>query len=218
MKDGLNRFRKVCPRHLECLPNEPCPLALEQINAIKAEGTDKRKRDADPLPGCPWYIASAEHNNCFWSLSRCLEGDTVPDREICDMLLINKYSLERTTDSLIEKLKALKDTEMMQDFKDSVLDMIDSQSVDYTNYMPNEFRDSIAKAAEPESDDKPKVKLRKHPTGLPLHRDGTKVDLYGLTSRRKMKQRQDEPKPEVKKQKNPKGKQGKKNAPKDDSQ
>ena len=189
MKDGLNRFRCVCPRCLTCLPNEPCTLALDQINAIKSEGpVDKRKKDADSLPGCPWYISNAEHNHCFWSLNRLLGGDPIADREICDMLLMNKNSLERITDTIISHLQSIKGTKAIQDFKETVMDMIEGQSVDFTNYMPNEFRDSIKSVITPEpihpdGDQSKKVK-RKHPTGLPLLRDGTKVDLYGLTSRR----------------------------------
>lgn len=191
MKDGLNRFRCVCPRQLSCLPSEPCPLALDQINAIKSDGSDKRKREIEPvLPGCPWYISSAEHNHCFWSLNRFLDSDPISDREICDMLLIHKSTLERVTDAVITHLKSIKDTEAIQDFKETVMDMIGNQCVDFTNYMPNEFRDSIKSVIavdESASQDTntPKIK-RKHPTGLPLHRDGTKVDLYGLTSRRKI--------------------------------
>jgi hypothetical protein len=55
--------------------------------------------------------------------------------------------------------------------------------------MPSEFRDIMSKNEETETEIKEKTppgpkKKVKHPTGLPLHRDGKKVDLFGLYSRK----------------------------------
>jgi hypothetical protein len=190
MTEKLSKFRDVCPRQLLNTPCDACPLALDRINAIKAENTAERKRNdmVEPNVGCPWFIASADHNYCFWAYDESLYNDPATDREICDLLLVNKSTVDREFKSGIAKLEAIKDSKEIQDFRDSVLDAAESAEVDLTAYMPDEFRAVIAQPQstdEPRPDKplKPKVKLRRHPTGLPLHRDGRKVDLWGISGK-----------------------------------
>lgn len=187
MKDRTSKFYDVCPRQLDCLPCEACPLALDRINAIKAESAAERKQnhDAEPNVGCPWFIASSDHNYCFWSYNESLGNDPASDREISDLLLMSKATLTQEYTDAISKLTLIKDSQLIQDLRDTVMDHANnSGDVDYTTYMPNEFRSAIAKVETDGADQEPKqkVKLRKHPTGLPLHRDKRKVDLYGLYS------------------------------------
>jgi hypothetical protein len=162
-------------------------LALERINAIKAEGSEKKRKEAEPESGCPWFVVSAEYNYCFWVYNKSLDSEPMTDREICDMLLISKPVLEKTFDAAIDKLKLLKDSSVIRELAESVAAVVEQSSVDYTTYMPSEFREVIktleeAQATEPQKE-KPKAKA-KHPTGLPLHRDGKKVDLFGLYNRK----------------------------------
>ena len=192
MGNKLKKFKEVCPRQLSDLPCESCPIALERINAIKADGSDKKKRDSEPQVGCPWFVASSEHHFCFWVYNQFLDGDPASDREICDQLLISKPVLEKTFESAIEKLQEIKESPEMRDLVESVADMAEQSNVDFTSYMPSEFREAMDRTSVPavEDSDKPKeqkskIKTRiKHPTGLPLHRDGRKVDLFGLYSRK----------------------------------
>ena len=194
MDNKLKKFNEVCPRQLKDLPCESCPIALECINAIKSEGSDKKRRDIDPHVGCPWFVASAEHNYCFWVYDQILDGDAATDREICDLLLMSKSTLEKTVDSAISKLRELKDTAAIRDLVDSVSDVADQNHIDFTSYMPSEFKEAMDKTnskdtAEDTKKDKPRNSKGnvKHLTGLPLHRDGKKTDLWGLYSRSKYK-------------------------------
>jgi len=195
MCNTLNRFKENCPRQLDSLPCESCPLALERINAIKADGTKKKRKENEPKNGCDWFIASAEYNYCFWLYNKFLESEPATDREICDMLMIDKQTLESTFNSAIDKLKSIKDSQLIKDLIESVAVIAEQSGLDYTTYMPSEFKEAIRTIEESDNQDlppeKPKTKI-KHPTGLPLHRDGKKVDLFGLYSRKKP------PKPEKK--------------------
>lgn len=207
----LKKFKEVCPRQLSELPCESCPLALERINAIKSDNSDKRKRDLEPSVGCPWFVASAEHNYCFWLYNKFLDNEPVTDRETCDLLLISKQLMEKTFESAIDKLRELKDTSAIKDLAESVLDIAEQSNIDYTSYMPSEFREAIAKSDAEEikvedaskSKDKPKTRI-KHPTGLPLHRDGKKVDLFGLYSRKIVAPKREDKKDESNKKDNKK--------------
>lgn len=213
MKDKLSKFQEVCPRQLKSTPCEACPLALERINAIKSETASERKKKdmEEPSVGCPWFVSSADHNYCFWSYSESLYNDPSSDREICDTLLIPKPTLDKEFKSAISKLEAIRDSEAIQEFKESVMDAAISEEIDYTAYMPDEFRAAIGRSSLPdeETEDAPAQKKagrpKRHPTGLPLHRDGKKVDLWGISSKQNrdkaLKEKTGAPKNETKKHK-----------------
>ena len=195
LKEKPSDFKAVCPRQLDGPPCSACPLAMERLNAIKAEGpADKRKRDLESLPGCPWYIASSEYNYCFWNLAKELQDDPRSDREICDLLMISQATLDRTFDAAIEKFKNAKDGEALKSLQEAVVAATEGKHMDYTMYMPDEFRDIIkdtgivgsTEDVTPEPKPKP---AKKHSTGLPMHRDGKKVDLFGLYSRKSMEKK-----------------------------
>jgi hypothetical protein len=187
----LSKFKGVCPRELDSLPTDPCPLALECINSVKAEGVDKKKvKETEPTSGCPWFVASADYNYCFWSFYQDMD-EAVPEKTINDLLLINKPTQEFIVKTAVDKLILQKDSSEMQEFKETVLDISSSQAPDYTAYMPSEFRESLHKdsiANQEGEEEKPKKvkkqKMKKHPTGLPLHRSGLRVDLWGLSNKK----------------------------------
>jgi hypothetical protein len=185
-------FCAVCPLKLTKEPTEPCPRALERVHAIQAEG-NKSKADPDSLPGCPWAINSAEHNYCFWNLYKDLDHNPIPDKEICNLLGISQQTLEKTFQSMIVKLQALRGTKVMDDLVEAIMERLATQDPDYTIYLP----DSYAKATptdeeipeEPDEDEDAKLaeeatkKPRKN-RGMPTHRSGNKSDLYGLYSKK----------------------------------
>lgn len=191
-----SRFCEVCPLKLTSEPGEPCPRALERVHAIQAEG-GKSKVDPDSLPGCPWAINSAEHSYCFWNLYKDLDYNPIPDKEICNLLGINQQTLEKTFESLVGKLQELRGTKIMDDLVEAIMERLASQDPDYTIYLP----DSYAKAEpdetippEPEEDEDAKLaeeatkkKPRKH-LGMPVHRSGSKSDLFGLYSKKALEE------------------------------
>ena len=186
----VDPFKMECQRGLDEYPCEDCPLALDKINAIKSKG--KGEYNEDDLPGCSWYISNAEYHYCFWLYYKMCEDDPATDKEICDMLLISKATLEKDFKSAIQKLYAKRDTEEVKALIEMIVERSSSKGVDYGIYMPSQFRDSIKRVVtdshdtiEPEQEKKRGKK--KHPTGLPLHRSGLRVDLYGLSNKTKKK-------------------------------
>jgi hypothetical protein len=147
-------------------------------------GTRNKSANLDVEVGCPWYINSAEHNFCFWKFANDLDGSVTSDREICQLLGISQPQLNEIFNSAIDRLRHPKNEEAMQHFVDAVTDRIATQSDDNTVYLPESFRVAIErqeeKAAEPEEEIKPV----KRGFGMPLHRDGSKVDLFGLYSQK----------------------------------
>lgn len=189
MKETKNNWTPHCPRQLDSPPCSSCPLALEKLNAVRADALDKRRTESNT--GCPWYIASQEHHYCFWIYAETLE-ETVSDKEICALLGISQSVLEKTFASAVEKLKQIKDTEEIQVLREMIAEKLASQPHDYTTFIPDEFREALKKVSNTsengaimdEAGKEEEAKPRKHPTGLPLHRDGRKVDLFGLYSRK----------------------------------
>ncbi|MEM4379103.1 MAG: hypothetical protein QXL01_00250 [Thermoplasmatales archaeon] len=165
----------------------PCAAALERIYAI--QGT-KKKVDSDVITtGCPWYINSAEHNYCFWKFIKDVD-ESISDKDICDLLLIDQQTLEATLNSAIAKLKDLKDTPELQEFREILLDKINSMDSDNTVYLPDEFLFIASEAPEEERDPEADLfqdekKKKRKGFGMPMHRDGKKVDLYGIYSKKK---------------------------------
>jgi len=188
MKKPSN-FCQKCPRRLSRPPGTPCALGLEHASSFSTEG--KRKRDLEDV-GCPWGITSAAHNYCFWKYvddNSDEDGrmEPIPDNEICALLGITKTTLENTLASALKKLKALKDTQTLQDFREYLISRIDMDTMDDTVYLPDSFRvDAVAGANDEELpvDLLPPEKPRRRNNSMPLHRSGKRVDLYGLYSKK----------------------------------
>lgn len=188
-----NKFHQICPRRLPSAPIDACPLGMEYVT----QGNTDNSRDF----GCQWGVASASHGYCFWTLIRSRsdeDGRMEPfsDTEICNLLGITQAVLDKTFSSAVSKLKAIKNTPDMQEFRELVLEVADRAPTDNTMYMPDNFRVKIPtvseedKAQEELPDDLlPPEKPRRKNRSMPLHRDGKKVDLYGITSKKKLRKK-----------------------------
>lgn len=175
------------------MPSEPCPRALERIHAQQAD-TGRVKADPDTLPGCPWAINSAEHSYCFWNLAATLD-ESIPDREICNLLGISQQMLDKTLQSAILKLQDLRGSEAMNGFVEAVMEIAAQQNPDNTVYLPDSYAtppEVLQPGGDEEDEDaKLAVEVAKKPRknlGLPVHRDGQKTDIYGLYSRKKLEE------------------------------
>ena len=174
-----NRFKNICPRKLDSPPSEPCQLALESINFLQTNN------NSDSCSGCPWYINSAEHNYCFWKYAKTLD-ESVPDKEICQLLGITADILEKSSNSAISKLKNIKDEPYMQELRELIIENAENKNHDNTVYLPDEFRDKLKEEAEIKETDatEKKPKKIKKGMGMPLHKDGVKSDIWGIYSKK----------------------------------
>jgi hypothetical protein len=145
----------------------------------------------EPEHGCPWAISSAAHGHCFWSYAEQIDGERVPDKEICDLLGINQSTLEKTLASALDKMKANKDSPEMFEWREAVLEAVERRSQDHTVYMPDSFKIDSGLTEEPAEEELPADLLPKETPrrsrSQPIHRDGKKTDLFGLYSRRPKK-------------------------------
>lgn len=66
---NANNFWQCCPLNREYLPEEACP-----------EGTSTSKSEE---PKCQWWIASAEHDYCFW---RYIKDKSSPDGSMKELV------------------------------------------------------------------------------------------------------------------------------------
>jgi hypothetical protein len=207
MKDQKPKIAEVCPRGLMCCPTEACPLAMDRINALKAEGPAcRRSKEPESLPGCPWHVSSRDHHYCFWVLAETLQDDPMTDREICDLLLISPETLEAVFQSACRKWSKLKNSEMISALRDLVAELSRQRPVDYSNYIPEDFREVLdrVESQKATTEDLPpaeKAAIRRD-RGMPIHRDGHKKDLFGLyspkTRERMAKEESKKKKPEKK--------------------
>ena len=188
-KDKPSKFCHVCPRRLDLLPDESCSLAMDRVNAIRSEGPpDKRNMDIDALPGCPWYVASSDHHYCFWVYARDIHGSPVSEKEICDLLMISSSQLDRVQESALERLRRPENRGNLIALAELVAELANRQGLDLTVYLPDDFKNALKEAMEPKpanvsGDIAPAKAVVKRKAGsMPLHRDGKKVDLFGLYS------------------------------------
>jgi len=99
------RFKQKCPRKLEDLPREWCPLAvlrLKQIKNIKEEITEEVE---NKMPGCPFYISSQLSNYCFFVYESNNLDHSMSDLEIANLLGISIDAVKKAEQSAINKLK-----------------------------------------------------------------------------------------------------------------
>jgi hypothetical protein len=147
--------------------------------------------------GCPWGINSSEHSYCFWNLSKELKGNPLTDREICNLLNITNAQLQETVKSALAKLKTLAGTEVMDDLISAVGENATMEASDNSIYLPDHFRSKgdVSDLLEQNQEEpkEPKKKIRKG-FGMPTHRDGKKVDIWGIYSRKTLEKRKNEKK------------------------
>lgn len=155
---------------------------------LQTAKTVKERQEVDLSGVCEWFINSEEYNYCFWLLNKELSGSPMSDREICQLLCITQAELEATYDNAISKLQENKDSPEVADLIELILEQAQSSAEDNTTFLPDTYRDKIEQIeAEAAGEEKPQGKRGrpKKGFGMPMHRDGRKVDLWGLSSNKK---------------------------------
>lgn len=174
-----SKFCQTCPRKLERLPDQPCPLAIERIESSRNDGKESSV-------GCPWAIKSADHKFCFWVLADELQDSPMPDREICDMLGITQQQLTQSFTSAVAKLESAKDTDEVRELRDAITERLADRPVDQTIYYPEQFGDpEVATEKKNTANEPESVEQRLlHDRSMPIHRSGKRRDLYGLSNKK----------------------------------
>lgn len=93
------RFQQTCPRKLAKYPNQPCPLALQSMEAIRNGEPEKVQ--------CPFFVNSIESSFCFHKYMEeesPIEG-LDSNRKIAQLLLISEKEVQSTLKSAVDKLQ-----------------------------------------------------------------------------------------------------------------
>lgn len=173
----------------------PCHQALEAVTHMETAQSDKKKKD---IKGCLWAIASQQHLHCFWKYAENIEEDGVPDKEICELLLIAQPELDEIYNSAIKKLIQNKEHPDVKEFIELVVAKSEMRQADNTVFLPDDYKDEVerkntevqeapkvGKAGRPKKikPEQEKKKERKFVgKTMPVHKD-MRPNLYGLYSK-----------------------------------
>jgi hypothetical protein len=175
---------RQCPYRTQ--RNEPSPSAIERIHYLQSSGG--KRIEVDTLPGCSYAIDSVEHNYCFWVYAESLNLP-VEDKEVRQLLCLTQIQIKEITENAINKLQNIKDNALMTEFKEILLEKIDTYNSDNSFVQaaavtPDEVEENTETEEKIREDILSLKKKGMNITGQPLHRDGKKVDLYGLYTRK----------------------------------
>ncbi len=101
-----NKMDKRCPRGLECLPNEWCPLAVMRLRAIRTAGRELTEEEESKLPGCPWAVNHQLANYCFFKYIQDYAGDKPPsDVEVASLNCMSVDAVKKTEKIALAKIR-----------------------------------------------------------------------------------------------------------------
>jgi hypothetical protein len=160
------------------MPTEACPEALKRL-----EWQETEKRGSRPV-GCHWGINSEMHSYCFWVLANDID-DGMSDRDIALLLGIEQSQVQKIYLSAIEKLKNNINSKEVQAFVSAIYEKMNSSSRANNAIPDSQIKIPITHVEEPDPESIKKKKKLRIGVGMPLHRSGTKVDLYGLYTHKK---------------------------------
>ena len=106
-----------CPRKLDELPCEFCPLAVLRLKALRNSDKELTEAEEAKLPGCPWAVNHQMSNYCFFNYLKDYLNDSPSDKEIAHM---NNVSLETVKKIEKEAMNKIKDLEIIKDGTDDV--------------------------------------------------------------------------------------------------
>lgn len=114
----MNKNRKMdsrCPRKLEELPCEYCPLAVLRLKALRNSEEELTEEEENKLPGCPWAVNHQMSNYCFFNYVADYLNSPPSDKEIAHM---NNVSVETIKDTVKGALDKVKEFELIKDLED----------------------------------------------------------------------------------------------------
>lgn len=124
---------KRCPRHLECMPDNWCPLAVLRLKAIRNAGRELTEEEEEKLPGCPWALDHQLAHYCFFKyLAEFTQDKQVSDIELAAMLNVSVDTVKKIEKNALAKMR---NHESLSSLKDSGQPVVsDSDSSVYKIY------------------------------------------------------------------------------------
>lgn len=96
-----------CPRQLDSLPCEYCPLAVLRLKALRNSPDELTEEEEAKLPGCPFSIQHQLSNYCFFNYTKDYLADAPSDKEIAHMNNVSIETVKKIEAKAMEKIKQL---------------------------------------------------------------------------------------------------------------
>lgn len=115
-EDKDNKMDPRCPRQLDELPCEYCPLAVLRLKLLRNSETELTEEEERKLPGCAWAVSHQMSNYCFFKYAKDYLSDPPSDKEIAHM---NNISVEEVKRIEREALQKVKDLDVVKNQEDN---------------------------------------------------------------------------------------------------
>lgn len=107
MKNRKRKMDSRCPRQLDSLPCEFCPLAVLRLKALRNSDKELTEEEEACLPGCPWSINHQMSNYCFFNYIADYLHESPSDKEIAHMNNISVETVKEVTDQAMNKIREM---------------------------------------------------------------------------------------------------------------
>lgn len=94
-----------CPRKLDELPCEYCPLAVLRLKAVRNNPEELPEEQESLLPGCDWAVNHQMSNYCFFKYTSEYLSTPPSDKEIAHMNNVSVETVKNATKKALEKVK-----------------------------------------------------------------------------------------------------------------
>lgn len=101
------KMDRRCPRKLDELPCEFCPLAVLRLKALRNSDTELTEEEETKLPGCPWAVNHQMSNYCFFNYLKDYLNETPSDKEIAHMNNVSVETVKAVEKEAMAKIKEL---------------------------------------------------------------------------------------------------------------
>jgi hypothetical protein len=115
MKSKKRKMDIRCPRQLDSLPCEFCPLAVLRLKALRNNDKELTEEEEARLPGCPWSINHQMSNYCFFNYVADYLHEPPSDKEIAHM---NNISVETVKDITDQAMNKIRDIRVIKDLEE----------------------------------------------------------------------------------------------------
>lgn len=110
-----SKMDKRCPRRLDNMPENWCPLAVLRLKAIRNAGRELTEEEESKLPGCQWAIDHQLAHYCFFKYLLDFASDkTVSDIELAALLNVSVDTIKKIEKSGLQKMR---DNELISSIK-----------------------------------------------------------------------------------------------------
>jgi len=104
-----------CPRKLDTLPCEFCPLAVLRLKALRNSEEELTEEQEVLLPGCPWAVNHQMSNYCFFNYTAEFLNNSPSDKEIAHM---NNVAVDTVKGVIKSALEKIKEFDLIKDLND----------------------------------------------------------------------------------------------------